>query len=215
MDARRAVVSGDAHPRRGGRVKIQVCGGFDGSDSDDWTAIRLETLDGWQFTPRYGPDRRETIWDPAAWPNHRIPRGEVKVAMAELFSKYDVERMYCDPHDWQTEIEAWALEFGAEHVFEWDTGRGNTRTTAVWMALERFKTDLTTFLTHDGCPITAIHMANTRKVAKPGEKYTIGKASQEQKIDAAMTSVLAHEAACDARASGWKPKVPALTVVRR
>lgn len=191
------------------RLKAAVCAGFDGSDSDDWTAIRMETIDGYQFTPKYGPDRRLTIWNPAEWPNHRIPRGEVRVAVEELFATYAVERFYCDPFDWQTEIEQWSILFGAEHVIEWDTGRGNTRTTAVWNALERFRTDVSTgLLTHDGCPVTAIHMANTRKIAKPGEKYTIGKASQAQKIDAAMTSVLAHEAACDARSLGWKPPAP-------
>jgi hypothetical protein len=38
-----------------------VCGGFDGSDTSDWSAIRLETMDGYQFTPTYGPDRRPCI----------------------------------------------------------------------------------------------------------------------------------------------------------
>ncbi|HRE03046.1 MAG TPA: hypothetical protein PLV68_17235, partial [Ilumatobacteraceae bacterium] len=193
-----------------------VCLGFDGSDSDDWTAIRAETLDGFQFTPTYGPDRRPTYWAPEEWPGHRIPRHEVHAAMAELFDRYAVERAYCDPHDWQTEIEGWALRFGEEHVFRWDTGRGNTRVTAVWYALERFKTDLATgVLTHDGCPMTAVHMRNTRKVAKPGEKYTIGKPAQHQKIDLAMTSVLCHEAACDARSAGWTKPERALTVVWR
>lgn len=198
-------------------LRLPVCAGFDGSDSDDWTAIRLETIGGWLFTPTYGPDRRPTIWNPAEWPNHRIPRGEVRTAMAELHATYALERMYCDPFDWRTEIEEWALEFGTEHVMEWDTGRGNTRVTAMFYALERFKTDLTTgALTHDSCPLTAIHMANTQKVAKPSEKYTISKKSPEQKIDSAMTSVLAHEAACDARAAGWQPPKPraALTIRR-
>lgn len=200
---------------RDAAVRTQVCGGFDGSDSDDWTAIRLETLDGFMFTPRFGPDRRPTIWDPAEH-GGKIPRAEVKVAMDEIFSSYLVERMYCDPFDWRSEIEAWSIEFGEEHVFMWDTGRGNTRVTAVWAALERFKTDLSTgALTHDDCPITKIHMANTRKVPKPGEKYTIGKKSPQQKIDSAMTSVICHEAACDARAAGWSPPEPVeLTVWR-
>ena len=37
-------------PPRGTRVS----GGFDGSDSDDWSAIKLETIDGLLFTPRSG-----------------------------------------------------------------------------------------------------------------------------------------------------------------
>src|SRR5690554_8158757 len=57
----------------------QICLGFDGSDTDDWTAIRAETFDGWRFTPRYGPDRRPTIWNPADW-GGQIPRAEVRAA---------------------------------------------------------------------------------------------------------------------------------------
>jgi hypothetical protein len=197
--------------------KITVCGGFDGSDNNDWTAIRLERLDGWQFTPTYGPDQLPTIWNPAKWPNHKIPRLEVAAAIEEIFRTYAVERFYCDPHDWQTEIETWATTYGDEHVFEWDTGRGQTRIPAVHDALERFVTDLGTgALTQDGCPITEIHMGNARKFAKPGDRYIIGKpGNPQQKIDAAMASMIAHEAACDARAAGWTAEVPAKTIVRR
>ena len=46
-------------------------------------------------------------------------------------------------------------------------------------------------------------MRNTRKLALRGDRYTLGKPSQQQKIDAAVTSVLAHEAASDERAAGW------------
>ena len=59
----------------------QICLGFDGSENDDWTAIQAETIDGLTFTPRYGPDKRPTIWNPAEW-NEQIPRGEVHAAVA-------------------------------------------------------------------------------------------------------------------------------------
>lgn len=199
-----------------GTPRVQVAAGFDGSSFHDFTALRLETIDGFQLTPRYGPDRRPTIWDPADW-DGRIPRGEVHAAMHEIFTRYDVERAYCDPYDWQSELEGWATEFGEEHVIAWDTGRGSSRVPRVHLALERFVTDLTTgVLTHDGCPITAVHVANARKVAKPGDRYVLGKPNEHQKIDAAMASVLAHEAAADARASGWAPPKPrGKTIVRR
>ena len=65
-------------------------------------------------------------------------------------------------------------------------------------------TDLTTgALTHDACPITAVHVANARKLAKPGDKYILGKPNQNQKIDAAIASVICHEAAADMRTAGW------------
>jgi hypothetical protein len=183
--------------------------GFDGSDVDDWTAIRLETMDGYQFTPTYGPDSRPTIWNPAEW-GGRIPRGEVHAAVDHIFRTYRVLRMYCDPRDWQSEIETWGLEHGEDVVVEWATYR------AVQMhaALERTVTDLTTkALTHDGCPITALHVGNARKLAKPGDRYILGKPSQSQKIDAAVTSVLCHEATADARAAGLGKPEPSRRVM--
>lgn len=182
-----------------------ICLGFDGSESGDWTAIRAETFGGWQFTPTYGPDALPTIWDPAQW-GGSIPRGEVHAAVDGLFRTFAVKRMYCDPRGWQTEIEGWALDHGDEVVLEWDTGRGSTRIRQMHKALERYLIDLRTgALTHDGCPITADHMANARKIAKPGDQYILGKpaGSEHQKIDASMASVVCHEAACDAKADGW------------
>lgn len=195
---------------------MDVCGGFDGSEVNDWTALRLETLDGWQFTPTYGPDHRPTIWNPAEWPNHRIPRGEVHVAMQEIFTLHTVERFYCDPYDWHTEIDSWVLRYGEDHIIEWDTGRGSSRVPAVHAALERYVTDLATgALTHDDCPITKLHVANARKLAKPGDRYVLGKPHEHQKIDAAMASVLCHEAAADARLAGWGQAVDHRVVVFR
>lgn len=180
-------------------MKTRVALGFDGSTSDDWTAIRAERFDHWAFTPTYGPEARPTIWNPSEW-GGSIPRSEVSAAVAELFDRYDVARFYCDPPGWQTEIETWSSQFGADRVIEWAT----YRTSQMHAALDRFVSDLASgSLTHDACPITATHVANARKLAKPGDKYILGKPNQTQKIDVAMASVLAHEAAADAHASGW------------
>lgn len=176
-----------------------VCGGFDGSSTDDWTAIKLQTADGLLFTPRYGPDRAPTIWNPAEWQG-AIPRAQVHAAWAEIVATYRVERVYCDPPQWQTEIGEWAREYGEEVFVEWAT----YRPTAMHAALDRFVTDLSTgALRHDGCPITAQHVANARKLANKADRYILGKPSQHQKIDAAVTSVICHEAASDAIAAGW------------
>ena len=79
----------------------QVCLGFDGSEVDDWTALRAETIDGYQFTPRYGPDRKPTIWNPAEHYDHRTPRPEVHAALEDVFERYDVFRAYFDPPLWR------------------------------------------------------------------------------------------------------------------
>ena len=189
----------------------EVCGGFDGSENDDWTAIRLESFDGskfFQFTPRFGPDLRPTIWNPAQH-GGRIPRGEVYSAWSELSRRFVLRRVYCDPgfhgeSSWETDIESWASEYGEEVFIPWPTNQVGR----MYPAIRRFEADLGSALQHDGCPITTTHVRNTRKIARPGDKYILGKPSQTQKIDASVTSVICHEAASDQRAAGWGAKAP-------
>lgn len=188
--------------------------GFDGSFSGDWTALRAETLGGHRFTPTYGPDDRPTIWNPAEWEG-RVPRPEVIAAVDEIFRNFRVARMYVDPRHWETQADQWALEHGDEVVSLWPTNS----ITRMFPALNRYLTDLVEgTTTHDSCLITRTHALNARKVAKPGDKFILGKPSEHQKIDAVMADVLAHEAASDARAAGWsvpKPRKNARMLVFR
>jgi hypothetical protein len=188
------------------------CGlGFDGSRSADWTAIRLETVDGHRFTPRYGPDRRPTFWNPAEW-GGRIPREEVKAAMAELFETYDIARAYIDPRHWETQADEWALQHGDDVVVLWPTNQVNR----MFEALTRYLEDSTEGLTsHDDDPTAKVHALNARKLAKAGDKYILGKPSDNQKIDILMADVLAHEAAADERAAGWVDAGPSIFFLPR
>lgn len=181
----------------------QVCLGFDGSDVDDWTAIRGETVDGLSFTPRFGG--HPTIWNPAEHPDHRVPRQVVDAAVADLFDRFKVERMYCDPPGWQSELEEWARRHGETRVIRWET----YRPAQMSAALERFVTDLRTgVIRHDGCPRTTAHVANAVKSTRRNDTYVLAKASKAQKIDAAMATVLAHEARADALTAGWGQHKP-------
>ena len=182
-----------------------VCGGFDGSLNNDWTCIKLETREGLIFTPRYGPSNEPAIWNPAKWPDHKIPRDQVAEAWRDIGRRYRLLRVYADPGfhdetDWVSDIEAWDLELGPDVFVQWPTNSIRR----MYPALRRFEADLAPprKITHDGCPITTTHMGNARKLAK-GEQYVLGKPSQTQKIDASVTSVICHEAACDMRAAGW------------
>ena len=197
------------NPRDG----TSVCGGFDGSLNDDWTAIKLETRDGLIFTPRYGPDRRPAIWNPAEWPKHQIPRSEVNSAWAELAERYRLLRVYADPGfhdetDWSSDIEAWDEEHGPKVFIPW-TMAGNGRRRPVYEMIRRFEADHENrLIRHDGCPITTTHVGNARKLAH-NDIYTLGKPTQHQKIDAGVTTLLCHEAAADMRAEGWPEDAPA------
>lgn len=181
-----------AKPRELGK-RPQVVLGFDGSDVDDWTGIRAETQDGYQFTPvtSAGP----TIWAPAEH-GGKVPRLAVAAAVEELFASFDVVRMYCDPPYWESEVDAWAEKFGDKRVVRWPT----YRPVPMHAALERLLTDVNkkdSGFTHDGCPSTALHVRNARKAARTMgsiPRYVLTKPGDGRKIDLAVCSVLAHEA---------------------
>ncbi|MFJ4617414.1 hypothetical protein [Streptomyces sp. NPDC088812] len=191
-----------AAPRRI-RPFTRIVLGFDGSEVDDWTAIRAETMDGYQFTPVYGPNDEPTIWNPADY-GGQVPAAEVHAAMSQLMARYDVVRLYADPPYWETEIDEWVDLYGEERVIRWYT----RRIVQMHAACERLKTDVaraasgTVAFSHDDCPITADHIANTRAAARPMDRYVLKKASPSQKIDATIPSILAHEALGDVIAAG-------------
>jgi len=196
-----------AQPQRV-RPMTRIVLGFDGSDMDDWTAIRAETMDGYQFTPLYGPDDMPTIWNPADY-DGQVPRAEVRAAMDQLMNRYDVVRLYADPPYWETEVDEWVDKYGEERVIRWYT----RRVIQMHSAAERLKTDVTkrnsdgAAFTHDGCEITEAHVANTRAAARPSDRYVLRKASPTQKIDATVSSILAHEALGDVIAAGLAERV--------
>jgi hypothetical protein len=191
LEARRSV----REPER------RICLGFDGSTTNDWTAIRAEDVSGLRFTPTFpvGGEDRPTVWRPQ---DHggRIPRSEVRAAFAHLFAAYDVERVYCDPRDWETDIDELALEYGEERVVVWPTNQLGR----MFPALNRYRNDLAEAVTdHLKDAVYEACALNARMIGKPGDRFILGKPSDSQKIDVLMSDVLAHEAAADARAEGW------------
>jgi len=196
----------DREVARGERVAV----GFDGSRSGDWTALRVETADGYRFTPTYGPDSRPTFWNPEEW-GGRIPRGEVNAAVSEIFDRYSVARMYVDPRHWETQADAWAAEYGDDVVVTWPTNQIGR----MFDALVRFLEDSTDGLTtHSDDSTAKVHALAARKVAKPGDKYILGKPAETQKFDILMADVLAHEAAADQRTEGWDAQDTRVIVFR-
>jgi hypothetical protein len=124
--------------------------------------------------------------------------------------------MYVDPRHWETQADQWALEHGEDVVV---CGR-RTRSPHVPGAEPLPDRPRRGDDHHDDCAITRTHALNARKVAKPGDKFILGKPSEHQKIDALMADVLAHEAASDARAAAGptrrRPDVlPAAALTRR
>jgi hypothetical protein len=184
----------------------QIVLGFDGSDVDDWTGIRAETQDGYQFTPTTSAGL--TIWNPADHAG-RVPRLEVAAAVDELFTRYDVVRMYCDPPYWETEVDTWAEKYGEKRVLRWETYRPKQ----MHDAAERLLTDINkkdSAFTHDGCHDTGLHMRNARKAARLNGRYVLTKPGDGRKIDLAVCSIICHEAWGDTTAAKlWRRKYSA------
>jgi hypothetical protein len=180
--------------------------GFDGSDIDDWTAIRAETEDGYQFTPTYGPPgkRLPTIWNPADWKG-QVPRLEVAKAFEELVTFFTVVRAYLDPPYWTTEIDEAAATYGDKVFIRWATARP-VQMQAADMRLHTDVTKADSTFTHDGCPITEAHITAIHKDPRPGGRYALVKPEDGRKIDTGITSILCHEAAGDVTAAGLWPK---------
>lgn len=183
--------------------------GFDGAQFHDATglvATHIET--GYQWVVGvwecpYGQDDQVRKW--------RVPVDEVNDALAAMFKRYDVWRMYADPPYWQEWLAAWAGEYGAERVIEWWTNRRKPMS----YALESFHTAMTSrSISHDGHEAYARHIGNAHRQdlpyrdeqGKPLWLIQKERPDSPHKIDLAMAGVLSWEARTDAIAAGVKPK---------
>ena len=192
-----------------------VVGGFDGSVSEDYTALVLtEVATGHQWPAG--------IWAPElnAKGEWEIDVAAVDAAVEDVFRLYNVWRLNADPFYWMEQLAAWAGRYnrpGREVVVSWRT----TELRRMALALLDYRTAITAGeVTHNGDPRFAEHMGNARKhmqsfVDDNGERmWTISKDRQGSpfKIDAAMAGCLSWRARleaiagwalADARKAGW------------
>lgn len=169
--------------------------GFDGSISHDATVLRGCTVDGYSFL--IGAWERPLGPAGVDW---RVPRLEVQAKVFEAFAHWKVGRMLCDPPRWQTEIAAWATKFGEDKVLFFDTYADRR----IGPAVDRWLTAIAEGKhTHDGDTTTGLHVGNAFKAKlrtrlDEGDErvlYRLVKGEGGGKIDAAVTDVLAFEAA--------------------
>lgn len=198
--------SWNARKAPGGARKVPageaVTIGFDGADKDDWTGFRCETRDGYQFTPTF-PDGRPMIWNPADF-GGQVPRLEVAAGLEHIATTYRIVRGYLDPPYWGTEIDSWAETYGDKVIVRWSTAAA----TRMHPAAERLVVDVTkrdSTFTHDACELTERCIGAARKSHRPGGRYILEKPGDGRKIDLAIASILAHEAACDVTAKDLWP----------
>ena len=126
-------------------------------------------------------------------------------AWDEIADWYTLVRAYNDPRFFETEIDLLAERYGEKVFIRWETYRlTQMHTAALRLHTDVVKADAT--FTHDGDPIVGTHVRNARKLPRSGLRYVLGKPSQAQKIDGAVTSIITNECAGDVTAAGAWPK---------
>lgn len=165
--------------------------GFDGSKSDDHTAlIGCRVEDGHLFTLG--------VWDPSKH-GGEAPRSEIDGTVRQAFDRFDVVGFYSDLHPWESYVDAWAEDFGSglcvkatgRHPVAWDM-RSRVKDFTVQGA-ERFADAvLEGTVSHDGHPTLRAHVHNARRRPNPWG-VSLGKEHREssRKVDAAVSAVLA------------------------
>lgn len=181
--------------------------GFDGSLNDDSTVlIGSRMSDGFIFPVGIWakPGGVEGNW----W---EVPRADVLATIREAFTRYEVTRLYADPHEWRSDIDDLQSDFGAR-VVPWATSRD----VAMGSALDRIRTDFVNGdLWHSGDPVLMEHFRNAY-VRRRGIHRLVRKEhdKSDRKIDSVVGAALAYEARADALAVPLPPEKRGLTRVR-
>lgn len=160
----------------------RIVAGFDGSASGDSTALVAATVEPNPHVFVVG------LWenDHQGW---RVNRADVDRTVAEMFGRFDVVEMACDPWSWRSEIQTWADRFGQRRVVEWPTNvlsRMGPATDRTFTLLSEGR------LTHDGNASMARHFANCiAKRTSHGDVVVKDGKSSPRKIDAAVAAIVA------------------------
>jgi phage terminase large subunit-like protein len=135
----------------------------------------------------------------------------VLAAIREAFTRYEVSRLYADPHEWRSDIDTLAEELGAERVISWETRRD----VQMAAALDRLRTDLMTGVAwHSGDPVLIEHFGNAYVRRKGGHRLVRKEHDQSnRKIDSVVGAALAYEARADAIAAGWSDEPEDTSVI--
>jgi hypothetical protein len=180
---------GSRRARRGLVDGERLALGFDGSHSQDGTALIACTADGVLIPV-------EIIERPPKVDSWRVDRSRVERALEEMFANYEVTFLYADPWRWQDEIEEWAQRW-PDRVVEFPTNSVQRMPPAV----DRFRTALQEGrVSHAGDDNLTRHVLNARlrKVGREDDgrgRYILEKAGPGRLIDACVASVLAYEGA--------------------
>lgn len=184
-----------------------VTAGFDGARFKDATALVVTDIQtGWQQLLGCW-ERPENVED---W---TVPEDEVTAQVEEMFTRFEVWRMYCDPPHWTETVASWAAKY-PDRVIEWHTVRKRPMADAARIYAEAIDSQLVRYGANPYRDKLLEHMghAGRRDLTLTDEQgqplWTLQKQDGrlENKFDAAMAAVLSWQACIDARREGATPK---------
>lgn len=156
---------------------------FDGSFSNDSTAIVAATLDG-HIEPVALWERR--LDDP----HYEVPIAEVEERMRELCRTYDVREIAADPFRWMRTLQTWAAEGLPVLKYPQSPARMVPACALFYEAVTQ------QLVTHSGDPALARHLDNANvQVDRFGPRIVKEHKGTPRKIDAAVCAVMAYDRA--------------------
>lgn len=159
--------------------------GFDGSSTGDNTAIVAIAVDTNQV-------KVLGLWEKPLKDsdNWRVPRDQVKDALRNACTTYNVREIAADPWLWQDALEELADEGLPIVQFPQHVGRMGPATQRFYEAV------INKTISHDGDPALARHLDNAKlKLSSKGNVLTKENKSSPRKIDLAVASVMAEDRA--------------------
>jgi phage terminase large subunit-like protein len=171
---------------KGDRITL----GFDGSKSNDWTALVACRVEDAAIFPI-------KVWNPAKY-GDEVPREDVDNTVEWAFNTYDVVAFRSDVREFEAYVDQWGAKYGkklkqkatAKHPIAYDM-RSNIKNFT--LDCERFQDAVfENSLVHDGSQVLRTHIMNA--VRRPNNYgISISKATKDssRKIDAAVCAVLA------------------------
>lgn len=177
--------------------KQKITLGFDGSKSNDWTAlVACRVEDGMLFLIK--------VWDPAKH-GGEVPREDVDATVRSCFERYDVVAFRADVKEFEAYVDQWGRSF--KKRLKVNASPNNPVAFDMRGQQKRFAFDCERLedaviereVSHDGNPVLRQHVLNAKRHPTNYDAISIRKATKDssKKIDAAVCAVLAFGARQD------------------
>jgi phage terminase large subunit-like protein len=171
--------------------------GFDGSKSNDWTAlVACRISDGKLFLIK--------VWDPSKY-GGEVPREDVDATVHSMFASYDVVAFRADVKEFEAYVDQWSRTY--KKKMKVNASPNNPIAFDMRGQQKRFAFDcerledavLEREVSHDGNPVLRQHVLNAKRHPTNYDAIAIRKATKDssKKIDAAVCAVLAYGARHD------------------